>query len=145
MKVSQWIPECAPTGLYKFYAYIGVFPDSAYTWDMTEFLKTNLSWKVLPEVQIPENHEIFDIYPNPFNTSTSIIYNLDYPSNVRIDIYNIRGQKLTTLVNEIQAVGIKNVIWSGIDFDGIPVASGVYFCRLEIENRIEIRKMIFQK
>ncbi len=76
-------------------------------------------------------------YPNPFNPSTTIIYSLAKSERVRIDIYNILGQKVETPVNEIQLAGVHR-----IKFNGSKLASGIYFYKIEAGNFIRVRKMV---
>ena len=70
-------------------------------------------------------------YPNPFNPSTTIRFQMKADSNVKVDIFNIRGQKVTTLLNESRPAGLNSVIWDGRDSKKSPVSSGVYFYRIE--------------
>jgi hypothetical protein len=80
-------------------------------------------------------------YPNPFNASTTIGYLLDKKMDVRLIIYNIRGQMITTLVEEHQAAGSYHVRWDGQDVTGRPVASGIYLYSLQAGAMAEVRKM----
>jgi hypothetical protein len=80
---------------------------------------------------LPEDFVLRQNYPNPFNPDTWISYGLPESSPVTVKIYNITGQLINTLVDEEQAPGAYRVRWSGIDLHGIPVASGIYFCRLK--------------
>ena len=84
-------------------------------------------------------------YPNPFNPSTTIRYDLPHPENVRLEIFNVRGQIIKTLVNEPQEAGRHGVIWHGTDNNGRAVTSGVYFYRLTTDSVSEIRRMLLLK
>ncbi len=84
-------------------------------------------------------------YPNPFNPETTISYTLDHEDEVAVDIYNVRGQKVRTLVRGSQNEGSYQVTWSGDDSTGQPVASGVYFCRLKSGEETLVRKMMLMK
>jgi photosystem II stability/assembly factor-like uncharacterized protein len=70
-------------------------------------------------------------YPNPFNPTTSIQYALPRASHVRVTIYNLLGQEVATLKNEVEMAGTQSVKWLGVNKSGANVASGVYFYRLE--------------
>jgi flagellar hook assembly protein FlgD len=70
-------------------------------------------------------------YPNPFNPSTTIRYELPVTSKVTIAIYNVLGQKVRTLVNEIQNAGPQLQVWNSKSDAGSNVASGVYFYRIQ--------------
>jgi hypothetical protein len=80
---------------------------------------------------LPTTYQILQNYPNPFNPSTTIQYQLPATSRVTIRLYNILGQQVRTLVGEIQEAGFKSVLWNGTNESGNPVASGVYFYRIE--------------
>lgn len=84
-------------------------------------------------------------YPNPFNPSTSISYSLQKPVNVLLEIYNQKGQKIRTLVNEHMASGKHIVLWDGKDNNGNPVSSGVYRYSLKAGEYKQIRKMTLKK
>ena len=92
---------------------------------------------------IPRETGLLQNYPNPFNPETAIGYQLSEPGQVQLDIYNLLGQKVRTLVKEHQAAGRYTVRWDGRDEAGIPVASGMYFYRLSTESGfVAIRKMV---
>ena len=84
-------------------------------------------------------------YPNPFNPSTTIYYSLPHESNVELTIYNIKGQKVKTLVKEIKAGGKHRAVWSGTDDLNRVVGSGVYFYRIEAQEFTAVKKMILLK
>jgi len=81
-------------------------------------------------------------YPNPFNPNTMISYSLARRSHVTITIYNILGQEVNMLVDEVKSAGEYNVSWDGADFGGRGVASGIYFYRLAADDHTETRKMV---
>ena len=85
-------------------------------------------------------------YPNPFNPQTTILYDLPSVGKVSLCIYNIKGQKVKTLVDEIQEEGIYHIIWDGSDKNRHKVASGVYFYKLEMkQGKSLIKKMLLLK
>jgi hypothetical protein len=84
-------------------------------------------------------------YPNPFNPTTEIKYSLPENVDVTLEIYNVRGQLVKTLVNEYQQAGDKVVSWDGTNADGMPVASGSYFCKLQAGGFMEVQKMVLLK
>jgi len=79
-------------------------------------------------------------YPNPFNASTTIEFNLPEAVDVELSIYNILGQKIATLFDERKAAGDYSVTWNAIDYP-----SGVYFARIETENYSNNIKMVLLK
>jgi flagellar hook assembly protein FlgD len=70
------------------------------------------------------------------------MYNLPSACHVRLEVYNVLGQRVATLVNEHQTAGSKVVEWNGKDTVGSDVASGVYFYKIQAGSFIEMRKMI---
>lgn len=84
-------------------------------------------------------------YPNPFNPETTIKYSIKEDTRIFIEIYNIKGQKVKTLINEFREAGYHSVIWNGKDNNGKPVASGLYFYRMKTANYDAMRKMIMLK
>ncbi len=96
--------------------------------------------------QIPLVTKVNQNYPNPFNPETTIAFSIaDNAQKAKLEIFNIKGQKVKTLVNEILEVGRYNVIWTGIDNSGRKVASGVYFYKFDTNNYHKINKMLLIK
>jgi hypothetical protein len=94
---------------------------------------------------LPKDFALGQNYPNPFNPSTSINYWLPQRSHVEIDIYNILGQKVTTLVNEDRPAGAHTAVWDGTDGSGGRVSTGIYLYRIEAGSFVESRKMLLLK
>jgi hypothetical protein len=84
-------------------------------------------------------------YPNPFNPSTTISYTVEQPSDIRLDVFDIRGRRVATLADRFHSQGIYHVQWDGVDSRGRVLASGVYFYRMKAENYSVTRKMILLK
>ena len=84
-------------------------------------------------------------YPNPFNPETKISYQLPENGNVELIVYNLKGQKVKTLVNETLESGNYTVIWNGTDENNKSIASGIYFYKLKTVNFEKTKKMILIK
>ena len=84
-------------------------------------------------------------FPNPFNPSTTISYNLPKTGPVRLDIYNIKGQLVKTLVNQTMLAGTHSVTWDGKDDNGKAASSGVYFYRIVTPDKVLTNKMLMVK
>jgi len=84
-------------------------------------------------------------YPNPFNPSTTISFSVAVDGNVAIDVYNIKGQHVKTLVNRVFASGVHSVVWNGLDESGRGVGNGVYFYRMTADGVTQTRKMLLMK
>ncbi len=80
-------------------------------------------------------------YPNPFNEGTRITYSLSEGGPVQIAIYSLLGQRIRTLVDEVQSPGFYHVAWNGRDNRGRPLASGNYLFRLTTSEDILARKL----
>jgi len=89
---------------------------------------------------LPNKYELMQNYPNPFNPSTTIKYQIPHNSLVTLKIYNILGQEITTLVNEIENRGVYSV-----QFNANKFASGTYFYRLQAGSLVETKKMLLLK
>lgn len=84
-------------------------------------------------------------YPNPFNPSTTIKYELNSIGNVRLQIFDIKGELIKTLVNDFQNSGSYEVVWNGTNNRGEKLSSGVYFYSVRIGENISTKKMILLK
>ena len=89
---------------------------------------------------IPGKYALDQNYPNPFNPSTKIQYALPLSGNVSLKIYNVLGQEVMTLVNEVQPVGVYTV-----NFDASRLSSGVYFYQISAGNFTQVKKMMLLK
>jgi hypothetical protein len=94
---------------------------------------------------IANDFQLFANYPNPFNPSTNIKYTLPVASNVKVEIFNMLGQLVNTLVNQHQQAGIYNIVWNGNDLSGNMVSTGVYIYKLSTDNFVSAKKMILVK
>jgi hypothetical protein len=80
---------------------------------------------------IPTVYQLAQNFPNPFNPSTTIQYGVPTQSRVSLKFYNVLGQEIATLVDEVKEAGYFNVVWNGRNQFGSQIASGMYFYRLE--------------
>ncbi|MCB5253950.1 MAG: carboxypeptidase regulatory-like domain-containing protein [Candidatus Cloacimonadaceae bacterium] len=84
-------------------------------------------------------------YPNPFNPTTTISYDLKEAGWVRLDIYNLKGQLVRTLANQEQPSGRYRIVFDAFDQRGNPLASGIYFYRMQSADYISTRKMLLME
>ena len=96
---------------------------------------------------LPDKFLLHQNFPNPFNPETTIRFEIGSAAGsvVQLDVFNVLGQHVTRLKKETLAAGVYNVIWNGTSATGFPVASGVYFYRLQVGDEIETRKMVLLK
>jgi hypothetical protein len=93
----------------------------------------------------PDRFELGQNFPNPFNPETEIMFSVPSPSNVRIGIYNIMGQRVRTLTDAPYSMGVHRVRWDGRSDAGVAVGAGVYICRMEAPGFVQARKMLLLK
>lgn len=95
--------------------------------------------------RIPKEHFLSQNYPNPFNPSTTIEYGLPYDEQVRLQIFNVIGQIVFTIVDERQEAGYYHLNWNGQDGNGRSLPAGVYFMRLQAGKFSKVRKLALVK
>ena len=83
--------------------------------------------------------------PNPFNSATQVAYRLSRPGPVQLVIYNVLGQPVRTLVDEVQAAGSYRVQWDARDRQGASLSSGAYIARLSYPDGVQTRRLLYLK
>lgn len=136
-KVARWKPD------------ISLESDSAYWW------RTRVRWNDLSgewsamrlfyTSSLPGRYALSQNYPNPFNPSTTIAFEVPRDMQVRLEVLNILGQKVATLVDRVVAKGEHSVVWNGATDAGHAVATGPYFYRLIADDFVKSRKMVVIK
>ncbi|MFH1502447.1 MAG: C25 family cysteine peptidase [Candidatus Eisenbacteria bacterium] len=111
------------------------------TWDVVT-LVLDLSQTGIEEGELPLAFALRQNYPNPFRSGTTIAFGLPAPSDVRIDVYNVAGRKVATVLNDEMPTGWHAATWDGRDSAGNDVSAGMYFYRIEAGSRAASRKMI---
>ena len=99
----------------------------------------------LTDNSLPTEFELSQNYPNPFNPTTDISFSLPAPSRVTLEVFNVLGQKVNTLVDGDMAAGTHTVTWKGDNSSGSSVSSGVYFYRISAGDNVETRKTMMLK
>ncbi len=100
----------------------------------------NDSYEIVPSNEINSFN-----YPNPFNPETTISYDITKKGNVTVDIYNLKGQKVKSLLSEKQEAGMHNVVWYGDNDFGKKVSSGTYLYRVKNGEEEVVKKMLLMK
>ena len=90
-------------------------------------------------------HSLDGNYPNPFNPSTTIGYAVPEETHIRLDILDVLGRHVATLVDDIQNPGYYRVVWNGLNEGGTSVASGVYFARFQAGITLLTQRMLLMK
>ena len=140
------------TGLtWDFYDLVnGVFYDAGvvavYDEGSSDLVEINFEYAgTLTDDIIVVTTQLSNNYPNPFNPVTNISYSILETGNVTLEVYNVGGQLVKTLVKEVRATGNYTTTWNGIDDAGKSVASGVYFYKMKTSNYTATKKMILMK
>ena len=89
--------------------------------------------------------KVFNNYPNPFNPTTTISYELPHHAHVKVTIYNILGNLIKNLVDEEQSLGYKSIQWNATNNNGQQVSAGVYIYNVEVKNLSYTKKMVLVK
>ena len=97
-----------------------------------------------PDV-LPVVTKLHGNYPNPFNPATTIEFSIQNESNINLTIFNIKGQKIKSLVNESISAGEHSVLWNGRDTNDKQVSSGIYFYKMKAGDYQKVRKMLLLK
>ena len=92
-----------------------------------------------------EDYYRIETYPNPFNPTIFIPFYLPFETTVKIEVYNLLGQHVSTLLNRNLTAGKHQVIWQGNYDNGMSASSGAYFIRLETPQSIQSQKIVMLK
>ena len=115
---------------------------------------TILKLKVIPgslsifnenDLKVPQDYSLFQNYPNPFNPVTQITYSIPQQSYIVLEIFDLTGAHMKTLVDGKQNSGMQTVQWDGTDKNGILVGTGVYLYRINSNSFSQTRKMVLIK
>lgn len=120
------------------------YPSAANT--SYEVYSTGVSNGLANHPQTPRLLNLRQNYPNPFNPSTRIDYELSSPGRVELDIVNVLGQRVGTIVDETQAAGAHSAVWDGTDGNGNKQASGPYYYQIRVNGQSQqTRQMLLLK
>jgi acyl-homoserine lactone acylase PvdQ len=117
------------------------------SWEFKDMLFGEAITGVTPvkEPGIPEQFSVSQNYPNPFNPETEISFELPRSENINLQIYNLRGQLVNTLVEGRYEAGVYKVTWNGADNRGQKAASGIYLYRFTAGEFVQTKKMVLLK
>ena len=96
-------------------------------------------------MQIPTKFSLHDNFPNPFNPSTTIRFDLPIATKINLTIYNMLGQKVKTLKNSQLSAGYHLVNWNATNDQGFPVSAGMYFYQIRTNEFVKTKKMLLLK
>ena len=139
LRLSDNQLTCVPEALAEWADYLSLCPDIPSASD--EF-STSVS---VASQNLPTTSGLSSNFPNPFNASTQIAYDIATPGLVRLTIYNILGQPVHTLVNQFQPAGSYQIRWEARDQRGTALAAGVYLVRLHYPGGEQTRRLLLLK
>jgi len=111
----------------------------AFTVDISNYLSA------IENAGIPDEFALYNNYPNPFNPITNIKYDIPEVADVHLEIYNVAGQRIRTLVQSQQEPGRYKVQWAAKNDYGRPVASGMYIYRIRAGDFVSVKKLVLMK
>jgi hypothetical protein len=97
------------------------------------------------ETMVGYENRLQQNYPNPFNPSTLISFSISQTDYVKLQVYNVKGQLVKTLISDILDAGRHSITWHGDNDKGSAVSSGIYFYRLECSSHSQTKKMLLMK
>lgn len=118
--------------------------DTKEIWQATKLDLSTLNY-VDADNNAPELKFALSNYPNPFNPTTTISFSIPTEGKVNLEVFNAKGQKVNTLVNEVKSAGSHSIVWNGTDSRGNTLNSGVYFYKIKSDRFTSTKKMILLK
>jgi predicted CXXCH cytochrome family protein len=165
-RVARLLPPLGDTTVVVDSSYTLLQAEAAYNWDFVsedrslgvhnpEYAYSLLAVSLqkldpttgikLIDNTVPQTYSLDQNYPNPFNPTTTIKYTIPKEGNVKIQIFDITGRLVTTLVNANEATGTYSVTWNGRNSGGEAVSSGIYLYRLQANDFVSVKKMVMLK
>jgi len=147
---NTMIPGAGTSATMHTYGYsdVNVLAGQTYQYKLADVDyngRLNFSEAIEVTVNAPDNFSLEQNYPNPFNPTTVIPFKIKQAGAVRLEIYNLKGQTIATLINRQMEAGSHTVVWDGKDGKGNTVPSGSYICKMKVNEFEQIRMMEFIK
>jgi hypothetical protein len=145
---GTWVWVTAGTLLNKYPAFQGLAgqaynqADGGYCfriWDPAQGVDDG------SQPNLPKEFALGQNYPNPFNPTTNVKYDVPRRSSVKLTVYNVLGQRVKTLVDEVKNPGSYSIGWDGSTDGGSSVSSGIYFYKMEAGSFVQTKKMVLMK
>jgi hypothetical protein len=96
-------------------------------------------------IDLPTEFALHNNYPNPFNPVTNILYDIPEVSEVNLEIYNVMGQRVRTLVQGTQEPGRYQIVWNATNDFGQALSSGMYIYRIQAGDFVSVKKLVLMK
>ena len=165
-RIAKLLPPLGSTTVTVDSSYTLVQAEAAYNWDMVtedrslgihnpEYVYSLLAVTLqkldpttdvkLIDNNVPQTYVLDQNYPNPFNPTTNIKYSIPKEGNVKIQVFDITGKLVTTLVDQNMSTGSYTVTWNGRNSSGQSVVSGIYLYRIQANDFVAVKKMVMLK
>ena len=105
-------------------------------------VKVHYTTAIVSHEKSPDGFELYANFPNPFNPSTTIKFNLNQAQTVSLAIYDMRGHLVKMLLNQECSAGMHQAVWDGTDVAGGLVASGLYIYKIEAGAKSETKQIL---
>jgi len=135
--------EAGKTYYFVITSYDNWCNESDYSTEMS-FTKKACSTSVMNSTQTPQGFQLAQNYPNPFNPETTIQFSLD-DGAYSLTVYNMRGECVKVLADDMGRAGTQIVEWDGTDENGLAMASGIYLCCLRQAEQTATKRMILAR
>jgi len=133
------------TFLWNVEAHDGTDSTAASGGPRTLIVNVNALYMGVDGNTLPDEFALYDNYPNPFNPRTNINYDVPEATDVTLDVYNLMGQRVRTLVSRHHEPGRYRVSWDATNDFGSPIASGMYIFKIHAKDFVSIKKMLLMK
>lgn len=148
--LGSWSTDVNGKGPFIYFKYDLAYPDSGTVWGRYETDAHAASGNNHYDFQMDASKKpepngapyLHQNYPNPFNPSTEIAYDLPQECYVSIEIFDVMGQRVATLVRGMHKAGPNTVRWNGCNDRGVAAKSGIYVCRLSSESYVQNKKLV---
>lgn len=106
---------------------------------------TSIHGPIEAEAPLPKDFRLAENFPNPFNPTTTVRFDLPKSTHVKLEVYNVLGQKVKTMINEQMEPGYHEILWNSLNDQGMRVSSGVYYYRITAGDFHDVKKMALVK
>ena len=148
--VGTWIGNGILEGTLRIDSFQLTYEPGGATEGVVYFDNLRLGKKIPMSIQeelepFPTNYVLYQNYPNPFNPTTTIVFSIVKNTQVNLEIYDLLGRHVRTLVNKKLPVGYHSIVWNGRNEKGISVSSGLYIYLLRTNEFVDKKQMVLLK
>jgi hypothetical protein len=131
------------TEVGTYYFHCGTNPGNSSLWGGITVEESSVG--IDEQLSVPKQFEITNVYPNPFNPTTTMTFKVDDLNAFTLEIFNINGQLIKTFANENLTIGLNSVKWNGLNNTGKLIQSGIYFIQATSGNHVKSKTITLLK